>query len=98
MEKIVFGKIMRRQFVEGAVLAAAAALAACQSRPASAVPPSNKPNQGSVMQLEQAWDKTFARSDKVDHRKVTFKNRYGITLAADVYLPKDRAGQRLAAL
>jgi len=50
------------------------------------------------MQLNQAWDKTFPRSAKVDHQKVAFKNRYGITLAADLYLPKERAGQRLAAL
>lgn len=50
------------------------------------------------MQLTQEWDKTFPTSEKVDHQKVTFKNRYGITLAADLYLPKNRAGQRLAAL
>jgi fermentation-respiration switch protein FrsA (DUF1100 family) len=50
------------------------------------------------MPLSQDWDKTFSRSEKVDHQKVTFKNRYGITLAADLYLPKDRAGQRLATL
>ncbi|MCV3284454.1 hypothetical protein [Aeromonas veronii] len=41
------------------------------------------------------WDKTFTQSDKVDHRKVTFKNRYGITLVADLYLPKNR-GKRQA--
>ena len=39
--------------------------------------------------LVQDWDKTFAKSDKVDHCKVTFVNRYGITLAADMYVPKD---------
>lgn len=44
------------------------------------------------------WDKTFPRSDKVDHRKITFRNRYGITLSGDLYLPKNRAGRRLAAL
>ena len=38
--------------------------------------------------LTQEWDKTFPRSDKVEHAKVTFKNRFGITLAADVYKPK----------
>lgn len=48
--------------------------------------------------LVQTWDKTFPKSDKVDHQKVTFKNRYGITLAADVYLPKKRGDQRLAAI
>lgn len=44
------------------------------------------------------WDKTFPKSDKVDHRKVSFKNRYGITLSGDLYLPRDRADRRLAAL
>jgi len=49
------------------------------------------------MKLIDKWDKTFAKSDKVDHRKVIFKNRYGITLVADLYQPKD-AGGKLAAL
>lgn len=53
---------------------------------------------GAAAGLVQTWDKTFPKSDKVDHQKVTFKNRYGITLAADVYLPKNRGNQRLAAL
>ncbi|MGN5220643.1 alpha/beta hydrolase [Aeromonas veronii] len=44
------------------------------------------------------WDKTFTQSDKVDHRKVTFKNRYGITLVADLYLPKSRGDAKLAAI
>lgn len=42
--------------------------------------------------LTQEWDKTFSRSEKVDHRKITFHNRYGITLAADMYTPKDHEG------
>jgi fermentation-respiration switch protein FrsA (DUF1100 family) len=37
----------------------------------------------------QTWDKTFAKSDKVIHEKVTYPNRYGITVAADMYLPKN---------
>lgn len=41
------------------------------------------------LNLTKEWDKTFEKSDKVDHRKVTFKNRYGITLAADLYQPKN---------
>jgi hypothetical protein len=44
------------------------------------------------------WDKVFPRSENVAHEKVTFKNRYGITLAADLYQPKNRASGRLAAL
>ena len=41
------------------------------------------------LKLVTEWDKTFPESDKVDHSKVTFVNRYGITLAADMYVPKD---------
>ena len=43
--------------------------------------------------LTQEWDKTFPKSDKVDHCKVTFVNRYGITLAADMYVPKNAEGK-----
>ncbi len=43
--------------------------------------------------LVQEWDKTFPKSEKVDHSKVTFVNRYGITLAADLYKPKGVAGK-----
>ncbi len=49
------------------------------------------------LRLTEEWDKTFPKSDKVDHRKVTFHNRYGITLAADLYKPKGAQG-RLAAI
>ena len=47
--------------------------------------------------LTQEWDKVFPLSDKVEHRKVTFHNRYGIELAADMYTPKNAAG-KLAAI
>ena len=47
--------------------------------------------------LETKWDKTFPKSEKVDHQKVTFKNRYGITLAADLYQPMHATG-KLAAI
>ena len=40
-----------------------------------------------------AWDKTFPKSDKVEHCKATFKNRFGISLAADVYKPKEGNGE-----
>ena len=50
------------------------------------------------MQLTQDWDKVFPKSERVDHQKVTFRNRYGITLVGDLYLPKDRGGRRLPAL
>lgn len=41
------------------------------------------------LELTQEWDKVFPQSDKVDHSKITFINRYGITLAADMYKPKN---------
>lgn len=40
------------------------------------------------LSLTQEWDKVFPKNDKVDHKKVTFHNRYGITLAADMFTPK----------
>ncbi|MDE5620288.1 MAG: alpha/beta hydrolase [Ruminococcus sp.] len=43
--------------------------------------------------LTDEWDKTFPKSDKVNHEKVTFRNRYGITLAADLYKPKNTKGK-----
>ena len=50
-----------------------------------------------TLTLTEEWDKTFPKSEQVNHRKVTFHNRYGITLAADLYEPKNAAG-RLAAI
>ena len=46
-----------------------------------------------ILNLVTEWDKTFKKSDKVDHSKVTFVNRYGITLAADMYVPKNVEGK-----
>ncbi len=40
------------------------------------------------LELTQEWDKVFPKSDKVDHRKVTFETQYGLTLAADLYIPR----------
>lgn len=45
------------------------------------------------LHLTNEWDKTFPKSDKVNHSKVTFANRYGITLAADMYVPKNADGK-----
>ena len=45
------------------------------------------------LKLTQEWDKTFPKSDKVSHSKVTFINRYGITLAADLYIPENASGR-----
>ena len=46
-----------------------------------------------ALNLVQEWDKTFPKSDKVNHSKVTFVNHFGITLAADMYVPKDTEGK-----
>ena len=46
-----------------------------------------------TLNLTTEWDKTFPKSDRVEHSKVTFVNRYGITLAADMYVPKDAEGK-----
>ncbi|MBP3835783.1 MAG: alpha/beta hydrolase, partial [Pyramidobacter sp.] len=76
-------------FCAGAAFAADALKAqdSCkaQGEPARLVP--------EKLTLTQEWDKTFPKSDKVDHRKVTFVNRFGITLAADLYTPKGMTGR-----
>lgn len=46
-----------------------------------------------VLNLVTTWDKIFPKSEKVNHRKITFANRYGITLAADMYIPKKAEGK-----
>ena len=46
-----------------------------------------------TIELTREWDKTFPQSNKVEHSKVTFTNRYGITLAADMYMPKNAEGR-----
>ena len=57
-----------------------------------------KTSNAEAQNMSNEWDKTFPRSEKVDHQKVAFKNRYGITLTADLYLPKNSGDKRLAAL
>jgi len=84
-------KFGRRVFLH---LAGAASLAALT--PAFAQPP-EIPTGAPAMNLTQTWDKVFPESAKVDHEKVTFKNRYGITLVADLYRPKNARG-KLAAI
>ena len=57
----------------------------------------NQLNTNSIMEeklnLTQEWDKVFPQSDEVSHSKITFHNRYGITLAADLYIPKGATGK-----
>ncbi len=54
-------------------------------------------DMNTTLQLTQEWDKVFPLSEKVNHRKVTFNTQYGLTLAADLYTPKDAQG-KLAAI
>ena len=50
------------------------------------------------LNLTQEWDKVFPQSDKVTHSKITFHNRYGVTLVADLYIPKNTDGDKLPAI
>ena len=70
------------------VCAASLMLLACQS---------NTDKNMNKLTLTREWDKTFPQSEKVNHSKVTFHNRYGIELAADLYVPKNVEG-KLAAI
>ena len=45
------------------------------------------------LNMTQVWDKTFPQSNNVEHKKITFYNRFGITLAADMYIPKNASGK-----
>jgi uncharacterized protein len=90
-----FATLQRRCFL-GALMGSVALLGCRVDQ--SNLTPTTSTTKETPMQLTQEWDKTFPKSDEVDHQKVTFQNRYGITLAADLYLPKNRDGERLAAL
>jgi len=74
---------------------AVAALTACNHKETN-----NRNNESmkTTLTLTLEWDKKFPKSEKVDHRKVTFHNRYGIELAADMYTPKNAEGRKLAAI
>ena len=82
---------MKKIFLLGAMVCALGMMTACKS--------DNKNNNTMKQELTmtQEWDKVFPLSDKVNHRKVTFKTQYGLTLAADLYTPKDAQG-KLAAI
>lgn len=64
----------------------------------SAMSYADSTNPNEPVSMVTQWDKTFAQSSTVDHRKVSFQNRYGITLVGDLYLPKDRGERKLAAI
>ncbi|MFK4771427.1 alpha/beta hydrolase [Rhizobium sp. ZW T2_16] len=54
--------------------------------------------EAQTLNMAQEWDKVFPKSENVDHQKVTFSNRYGITLAADLYVPKNRNSGAMPAI
>ena len=82
---------MNRSFKIFCAAAAAVAISGCSSQIdnnyASGI------NMQENIKLETKWDKVFPKSDKVNHSKVTFHNRYGITLVADMYVPKNVQGK-----
>jgi fermentation-respiration switch protein FrsA (DUF1100 family) len=89
--------LLTRRSLFSAGIIAATALAFAGIQPALAQTGTTS-TSGAIMQVTQEWDKTFPKSDKVDHQKVTFKNRYGITLVGDLYLPKNRGDRPLPAI
>ena len=64
-----------------------------QTAPASASASQHAQNPTLPVSMVSEWDKIFPQSDKVEHRKVSFKNRYGITLVGDLYIPKNAQGK-----
>lgn len=90
------GGFSRRNLLRsGGMAATAFALTGATSLAAQG---SSTPTTEHTMQMTQSWDKVFPKSSIVDHRKVTFVNRYGIVLVGDLYLPKGRGDRRLPAL
>ncbi|WP_203416390.1 alpha/beta hydrolase, partial [Paracoccus sp. MKU1] len=79
-------RLNRRTLLQGSVAAGTAIMLGVQS----ALAQSTSDTGDNTM--SQDWDKVFPKSENVDHEKVTFTNRYGITLSGDLYLPKDRSG------
>ncbi len=75
------------------MIVATLALSACSNNQET----NNTDNMKQELVLTQEWDKVFPLSEKVNHRKVTFETQYGLTLAADLYTPKDAQG-KLAAI
>ncbi len=69
-------------FFFGAMVCALVVMTACKCDN------KNNENMKQKLTLTQEWDKKFPKSDKVNHRKATFHNRFGIILAADMYMPK----------
>ncbi|MBR3987465.1 MAG: alpha/beta hydrolase [Bacteroidales bacterium] len=81
-----------RSLLATGMIVATLALAACNSKQET----NNADNMKQELTLTQEWDKVFPLSEKVNHRKVTFETQYGLTLAADLYTPKDAQGKLVA--
>ena len=78
----------------GIIITAALVIAIATWAAASHAATNDKNNENmETLNLTREWDKTFPLSDKVNHDKVTFTNRFGITLAADIYTPKNAEGR-----
>jgi len=87
--------ISRRQALQGALSMVAAGIA---SAPVVLAQTPSTSSGGKRMPLTQKWDKVFPQSRQAAHQKVTFTNRYGITLAGDLYQPRNRGNQKLPGL
>ena len=85
--QLICNKITMKKLIIFAL--AALTLAACTGKQET----KNNENMKQELNLTQEWDKVFPLSDKVNHRKVTFETQYGLTLAADLYTPKDVDGK-----
>ena len=79
---------MKKFFITVSILSAML-FAACGDQMSN----NNNTNEMTELNLIQEWDKTFPKSENVNHTKVTFRNRYGIELAADMYTPKNASGK-----
>ena len=85
---------MVRQSIAALCVALLACSCGTESKTGQGEPqPQTNNNMEETLTLTQEWDKVFPLSNKVNHSKVTFHNRYGITLAADLYAPKDTSGK-----
>ena len=83
--------------VIGALLTIAAIYFFCPNKGGKSAQTQVVNNEGQPV-LTQEWDKVFKKSDKVDTHKVVFKNRFGIPLTGDLYLPKNRGNEPLPAI
>ena len=92
-------KIIKKKLLIGGILVMSTILSGKPGVTGEVVPFNVKAASTDVSnKLTQEWDKVFPKSNKVNHRKVTFKNRFGITITADMYIPKNTGNKKLPAL